>query len=181
MSYHDVDGGKRSRRILSVWRRIDEKLISVCEAVSHFTQVWLGLTSVSWERLFVVLSALNLVLVEIPKDWNRSFMLFLDCWLIGDRTLRFYQTYKENRESEFLNGKKYTEALGRCFCFGISVFSIVLDTLTGMRFPIGWFELYTASLYFSACNDLPPSESRKKWKALRKSIAATRNPVPVGV
>lgn len=150
---------------------VDEWIIEQLERFSHFTQRLAGITAVTWERLMLVVSiacVIQLMIIETRWGWA------VDILIILFRLARFYATYQHNESREFLNIKKLTERRERIVFVIMSAVFITSYCVTTTILHHGynvWFESMTLSMYFRACNILPPSESRSLWRVRRLTMA----------
>lgn len=145
--------------------RIDVWLIRRLEAFCHLTQRMLGATSVTWERLFLLVAAAFILLVEFPGD-QRIIVKVFDGLIAGNQIIRFLSTYRLSRQGPFSNSRKITERTYRIVYALLSSAFVIEDVLKIHSF---WFEAVALSMYFGACNDLPPAESRN-WSRVFASL-----------
>ena len=150
---------------------IDSWILDKFERFSRWTQTWFGLTSVTWERMSLLLSLIFIVVKEFEWDiaGHHKVLIFIDgCiafWLIARAV---GAEYMRAAGLDTMNEKKLTEAPARLLCLFI-IAIVAYQDVTQFRLC---FEFSTLALYFCACDDLPPGMSRVK--KFFQSLAPTR-------
>ncbi len=153
----------------------DAWLIDKAERFSHFTQQWFGITSASWERLFLCLTLLQMLFKEIPIDWGKAVMLALDGYIILQCIYRFVKSLnrKPSMSTETTSNPEKLEYTTRTLIVCMAILFLPIDVY---RNVVGspwarsyWFQCSAIAYIFAACDDLPWSES--KIKQLVRAVA----------
>lgn len=144
--------------------KIDEFILDQFNRFSDVTYRLCGMSAATWERLFVIFSVIFLVhfwTAQLIDNLMSSLIIFF-------RLSQFFFTFEERNPGALRNIHRITEQNTRIiYIFLCVLFSPAYFHGVPLNF---WFECVAVSMYFRACDTLPPSESRKylKFKQLLK-------------
>lgn len=136
----------------------DDWLLDRFEAFSHWTQQWFGLTSKTWQRLFLAATVIALI-------WNRAQLPSIGAadkvicgFLLLSWTVDWFDPSNIGRFSDSLaaNPKRLTQRWLRISSLLILAFALFHD----IKAIDVWWEFRVPALYFEACGDLPWSKSK---------------------
>jgi len=157
---------------------LDAWLIARFESLTHWTQRAFGIASASWRRLFLCLALAQVVGGEIPRHWKLgpAFPLW-DGVLVGFLLAHFAASLMVDNDQASaeatMNPEKLRGYLPRLMWFIAGLVFIPMDIESHQTL---WYQCTAISMYFAACDDLPPGLSKVRRFIQRAAAALSLRP-----